>query len=218
MSTIASLLLTLLGLFLFSFFLWRKLKEDYGSDRIFTFTLWLFIGIFSGVWLAKGDALLSSWLPVIGTTLVSLYFIRRYSFRPFELLDALSASWFYLSLFLFSAASLKSEEGKIFLAFASIAAVSLLLHRFFEKRYRRFSWYPSGKVGFVGLGSFAVYFFLRGLVEIFSPFVLFSNSSEILSATLSLVLALSLATTLYLRSGNERAEKFLQKAKTWQIK
>lgn len=216
MSTFIAILLSLFGVFLFSWTLWRRLREDYPSDDIFSFTLGILTGIFLGVWISDKTPLSLFWYSVAGAAAAGTYFARRFGLRVFELLDALSASWFYLSLFLFLAASLTQETKQIFWAYSGVSLASLFLHRFFEKRYRRFSWYPSGRVGFVGLASIAVYFFLRGVVEIGFVFML-SSEGEFLSVIVSLVVALSLVTILYLRSGNKRAEAVLDKLK-WQTK
>lgn len=189
MSILVSLLLGFVGLFLFSFILWKRLREDYRSDDIFTFTLGLVLAGLVSFWLSSEVMpSLSFWFTLLGSGVTGFVLIRRYSFRFFEVIDALVPAFFLLGLFLF-----KNYLSLVFI-------ISFMAYKFLEKRYRRFSWYPSGKIGFAGLASLALFFLLYGLLAIL-PVGVLSLSQDLPSSLASAVLVLVLVLVLFFRSG-----------------
>lgn len=202
MSTLLSLVLGFLGFFLFSFILWKRLREDYPGEDIFSFTLGLFLGGISSYWAAsKVIPVLSFWFALLGALIVGVVLMRRYTFRFFEVVDALAPAWFWLALFIF-----RNE-------ISGAALFSLLAFKFLEKRYRRFSWYPSGRIGFAGIASLALFSLLYGLLAIL-PLSVLSLARDLPGGLISAILTLSLAGVLFFRSGNEKAEKTIEAIKT----
>jgi hypothetical protein len=61
-------------------------------------------------------------------------------------------------------------------AISLLAAVATLIlivtFYFFETKYKNFSWYKSGKVGFSGLAVLGIFFLVRALVALSFSFVL----------------------------------------------
>lgn len=189
MSILVSLLLGFVGLFLFSFILWKRLREDYRSDDIFTFTLSLVLSGLVSFWLSSEVIpSLSFWFTLLGSGVTGFVLIRRYSFRFFEVIDALVPAFFLLGLFLF-----KNYLSLVFI-------ISFMAYKFLEKRYRRFSWYPSGKIGFAGLASLALFFLLYGLLAIL-PVGVLSLNQDLPSSLAGAVLVLVLVLVLFFRSG-----------------
>lgn len=212
MSTLIILIFALFGLFLFSWTLWRNLREDYPSEQIFSFTLTVLLGATLGFWVATSyNPALSFWLSFLGGIVAGIYSMRRFAFRFFEVIDAVAPSWFWLSLFILLGLSLTRQEARLFLLLEAAASfLSLVSYWFLIKRYRRFSWYPSGKIGFAGMTSLAIYFVLRAIVEIV-PTDMLSFFQSLSGAIASLTSALLLLVVVYLRSGRERAERIAEK-------
>lgn len=130
-----------------SFILWREFKDQYDPEEIFTLTCLLAV---VGVLFGKIN-LISSIIAIIVTLIIWCY---KKKWNWGELLDTLGiygALWLSVSSLYFMAAFV----------------ILLILKQY----YRRFSWYKSGKPGFVGL--FAVTFF--GLLEIAIAFMTKSN-------------------------------------------
>lgn len=196
LSTLASGVFFVIGVFFFAFFIWRKLKEDYESDQIFTFILVLTsLGIL-GWWLWE------FWASIFALSLIVIYWWGKRGFRMFEIVDAVSPAWFWFSGFLFLANRSQPE--------AAVSFFSLLVYFILLARYRTFSWYPSGKVGFAGLASLGVFFLANFIVEILFSYVL-SFEMNTFDLILSLFSALMLFAVVYLRSGRELAERIVQK-------
>lgn len=199
-----------LGVLSFSFILWKRLREDYPYEPVFSATLILLgIGLLAAGFLgAAGD--LSFW---VGTLLVSaagFYTIKKLGFKFFEFVDAVVPAFFLLSFFVGLASAVKSLTNPVSLAQAAVPLFSLVTYNFFFARYRRFSWYPSGKVGFAGLSSLGVYFTARGAVVFYKVGVLSLDSTLLFDAAGSVLLFLLFVFILYLRSERAGAQKILK--------
>lgn len=209
MSTVLWISLLVFGIFLSSFVLWLRLKDDYPNEAIFSLTLALFFAGLLGFFVAskffiKGDF----WLPAIFAALFGAYWIRRAKMHFFDILDATSFAFFIFILFLFLAVFVRLAGSLSSLVAAlevGIAFLALVLSLFLLPRYRSFGWYLSGKVGFVGLFGLAVYFGARGILAFFLPPVL-SFSSQTLDVALGILILATCIGVLYIRSGRNLRE------------
>lgn len=210
--SILSFLLYLAGVIFFSFILWRKLKEDYPSERIFLVTLVLLgVGVLSlGVssWVLI-DRLpfrdFSFWVLAIFNVLFGIYVIKKLEFKFFEFTDALAPSWLWLIFFFSLAGFLQDWKNFAGLSYPAGALLSFFTYHFLLSKYRRFSWYPSGKVGFAGFASLGVYFLLRAGVAIYSATLLLFKGGifEILANLFAFTLLMFI---VYMRSGRAGAD------------
>ncbi len=205
--SIISFVFFFLGAVLFSFVLWRKLKEDYPHEQIFFLTsLFLITGILSSAIIDRRLGNFSFWGLIAFNTLAGIYFIKKLGFKFFEFIDALAPAWFWF-IFFSSLIGLLREWGNVInFSYPGAALLSLFAYHFFLTRYRRFSWYPSGKVGFAGLVSLGVYFLLQALVAIYRAPVLSFNSTSA-DLAINILLAFILVFMVYMRSGRAEAEK-----------
>lgn len=197
MSTFLAIFFSFLGLFVFSFLFWRRLREDYPAEQIFSLSLAAFLGAVLG-------SRFSFWLAFLLGFLFVFYFLKRFSFRLFEVIDAYALSWFYLAIFLFLAVFVL-EGDRLILGEILAAVPAIFLYAYLAGRFRRFSWYPSGKVGFLGLSSFAFYFLVRLGLAIVQILVL--SSSNWIEVLANGIVASFLLFVLYARSGRAKAEK-----------
>lgn len=198
-----------------AFVLWRKLKEDYKEDLIFYLTI-ILVGI-----LLLASKIFGTYLPdfsflgiVVSLIFVTLYSFKKLGFKFFESIDALSMGGLWFLFFLGADWLLKTRASSPAAVLnILVISLSLLSYKFFLSRYRRFSWYPSGKVGFPGLASLAIFFLLNSAVAFYSRPVL--SFPWIVNIGTSVILSLTLSTILYLRSGRAGAERIILK---WQKK
>lgn len=202
-------LFAFIGLVLFSFVVWRKLREDYTDDQIFTLTLSL--TVIAGI----GNFLLSQylaqfpfWPQAVFIFLGLFYLIRKMNMKFFEAADAFAPAWFIFYLFFLVGVFI--EEGLLLNKYSELFApiVALLAYQFFQKNYRRFSWYPSGKVGFAGLAALVIFFAIRAPVAIYSSGMVLLGG--IVDGIASLVLTILLLAALYRRSGRQGVGNFLK--------
>ena len=170
--TILTVVINLIGLFLFLFTFFRRMKEDYASDLIFTTAFYMLAGL--GVGYALSRIFLPYWwfwLIVSGFSLGLMIGIFRFHLRFFETLESSFASILPWLAFVFLVDSVNNSSLYSFLAFVSLLGI-LTLFYFLESIYKNFTWYTSGRVGFSGMASVAAFFLLRGTIAYFFPFVL----------------------------------------------
>lgn len=193
-----------LAVFIFAFIIWKKLREDYPNELIFSFTLALLASGSSGWWIFQKFATpFAFWGVFVLPVILGLYFVKKFDMRPFEVIDAVAVSWFWFA-FLGTAGSLLATlqmPSILSLPQVLIPLVSLGMYSFFIRNYRSFSWYPSGKVGFAGIASLALYFLLFAVFSLYQV-VWHSLNREALNSIIGLVLFLSLSAAILIRSRN----------------
>lgn len=175
---------SIVGLFCFAFFFWKRLKEDYTSTQIFSVTFYGLIGAALGLLLgnflllphlAKSAVFdpggLWFWGALVGFTVGIAAGLRRFHMRFVETLEAAGIGILFLLLGVFisdaaSSASWISLAVSLFLTLCLIAFFTL------DKKYKSFGWYKSGRVGFAGAAVLGSLFLTRSVVAIVFPFVL----------------------------------------------
>lgn len=205
MSTIAAILATILGILTFLFIFWKKLKEDYASNIIFTVGFYIVIGILTGALLTL--FLLSSrvpksavfnpyglwfWGSLIGAMVGFFAGVNRFNLRFFEVLEAAALGLIFWFLYLALGA------GSIVFSLASL--VLIVIFFIVDRKYKTFSWYRSGRVGFSGLTLLALFFIVRSVLAIAIPSMIFfvGRVDAIVSAVVSFIFFL----TMYNLSNN----------------
>lgn len=209
MLNLASFFIWALGIVSFSFVLWKNLKEDYLHEKIFSLTL-IILGAGALFWLIFSSRIgyYAFWAAGLALSVVCFYLIRKLEFKVFEFADAVIPAWFLFSFFFSLADFLRTPFDPLKLAWPAISLLSILAYNFFLKRYRRFSWYPSGRVGFAGFASLGFYFFLRLGVAIYMVVVISLNEA-IFEIPANFFFTLLSLFVIYLRSGRSGAEKIL---------
>jgi len=150
---------------LFTFFLWRRARQDYTSTQIFNTAVLIILSAALG-WAAFrfthnhfteapflfNPKVSGFWYILAFGTAGFFLSVRWFLLNPYEALEALFPGvllWFLLISIAF------------FDLMALFAAVSLALFYYLERVYPRILWYRSGKVGFASLVSAATFFGLR---------------------------------------------------------
>lgn len=169
---IANILVTVLGIFISLFIYWKKLKEDYASEIIFSSAFLTYLIIFFA-W-ALSYRLFSKWffwLEFLGLVLGVIFSVFRFKIRFYESFEAMISSVLpWLSLF-FLLDSVKNSSLVSFIGFVVIL-VFIFIFYYFETHYKNFVWYKSGKIGFAGLATVGFFFLVRSAIAIFFANVL----------------------------------------------
>lgn len=213
------LLLLILGSFFFSFTIWRKLREDYEQKKIYTLTLVIFILSLTGWWIGNHFLVgFAIWVVILANVLFTSFVVSKLEMKFFELIDGLAPAIFYFLFFWYLATLVLDFQNRFFTVGPQIvlAAFSIAIYKILFANYRRFVWYPSGKVGFAGLVSLAFYLVARGLLTLYQGLTAFSASdiinilrvgsitlafrASIINAIISLALSAVLIWRVYLRS------------------
>ena len=181
------ILANVLGVLVFLFIFWKRLKEDYIGNQIFG-SAFIVLAILTIVKLITTYFLAAwwFWLSMLAVSAALLLAIKRYRLRVFETLEAQVISLLpWLSL-LFLADSIINSNTYSLVGFILITLL-IILFFIFDKHYKKFTWYESGRVGFSGLTILGLFFLIRALVALkFDNVLSFSGKNEVyLSAVLA---------------------------------
>lgn len=161
-------LVLIFGSMAFLFIFWKRLKEDYLPTNIFSTGFTILIGIFLGALVSR--FFLSQWwfwTSFTGGVLGFLISVFRLKLRLYEILEAgVFALLPWLSL-LYLSDSISSNNFYSLMAFLLTMGL-IALFVLIDSKYKSFTWYKSGRVGFTGLVILGVMFLIRAVVTIFS--------------------------------------------------
>jgi hypothetical protein len=165
---IASILTNILGILVFLFVFWKRLREDYSSEIIFNTAFNILAGILIGFLVSfKFLPSASFWFIFIGASLGLGFAILRLKVRFYETFEALIISAFPWISFLFLLDSVVHSSFSSFLAFVAIL-VFVFISYYLDTHYKNFTWYKSGKIGFAGLLTLSLFFIVRSILAIFT--------------------------------------------------
>jgi hypothetical protein len=178
---------TLVASLSFLYLFWRKLKEDYTANQIFNTAFYVLFGIFLFSVLAAHFAFVwSFWLSFVGGLFGLIIGISRYRLKVFEALEGWVLGLLGLTMTFYTYNWLKSFS---LTDFAPVVVLFLFIFFYFymDSRYKQFTWYRSGRIGFAGLVTLGGFFLVRGLVALFYPDMLFfvGKSEPIISGIVS---------------------------------
>ena len=169
---IAKILLNIAGIIFFFFLFWKKLKEDYDSESIFTFAVFITAGI--GIFSFVSQRILPQWwfwANCIGVVLGFILGRLKFKFRYFESLEATTIGLLPWLSFVFLQDAISNTNLSSLIAFIVLLLV-MAFYAFLDAHYKKFTWYKSGKVGFSGLTTLGVLFLIRTAVAAGFPSML----------------------------------------------
>ncbi len=148
------------------FVFWRRLKEDYSSDIIFQTATAILVGMGLGLLMSKLFLpLWFFWLALAGSLAGMLLMVSKFKLKKFETFEAfVLASLPAISVMLFEDSIIHSTLSS-FLAFVA-SLVFIFIAYWIDQNYKSFTWYKSGKIGFTGLSTSALFFLVRTVVAI----------------------------------------------------
>jgi hypothetical protein len=169
------LALPLLGI-IYLFLFWRKLREDYYQEALFSLSLVQVLVLTGLYWLIQYRLVLNFYylevvFVVIAYLLVSLWF-KRGEVNKIEIIEgSLIAYWwvnlFWCTLLLFKDWSHWQSLGlEVF-----VTVLSLVVYLIVNNNYKKFGWYRSGRVGIAGLTALGAALLLKGSVVFVFPTV-----------------------------------------------
>lgn len=161
-----------LGVFLFLFLVWKKLREDYTTEQIFTASFFVILVIFGSLLFSRlYFPRLWFWIAFLAFLASLIFSVWRLRLRFFETYEAFFVSVLPWFSFVFLLDAMKTLSWFSFSGFVFIWLL-VLFYVFLNLNYKKFSWYKSGKIGFSGVSVTIVFFLARLLVAQFFPFVL----------------------------------------------
>lgn len=179
----------------FLFVFWKKLKEDYIPNQIFSTASSAILGILLANILAFN--FFPSWwfwTSFIGFSAGLVISIHRFKLRFLEVLDAAVIAMLPWLMVIFLIDSVVSSSTSSLVASAFILLL-IAIYLFIETHYHKITWYKSGKIGFSGLSVLAIFFLARFLVALtFDNVLSFVGKIDIY---ISIVLAMALILAIF---------------------
>ena len=164
---IASVLSNLSGVIVFLFIFWKRLREDYSSEIIFKVAFEILAGILVGTLvLLKFPQIGFFWLAILGSLTGLILAVFGLKVRFYETFEALIIASFPWISFVFLLDSITHSSLSSFFAFIAIL-VFVFISYYLDAHYKNFTWYRSGKIGFAGIATAALFFVVRSSLAIF---------------------------------------------------
>lgn len=163
---LVNIVVGVLGVILFLFVFWKRLKDDYSSDIIFRVAASILLGDVLGLITSKFIFhQYFFWLSLLGAFLGMLIMIFRLKLRFFETFEALILGALPGISLMFFKDSIINSSLSSFLAFV-ISLILIFAAYWFDMNYKSFTWYKSGKIGFAGILTATIFFLIRTVVAI----------------------------------------------------
>ncbi|MBI1863819.1 hypothetical protein HYS03_01275, partial [Candidatus Woesebacteria bacterium] len=178
-----SIIILTLGILLSLFLYWRRLKEDYSSEIVFkSFFGMLLSGAIGSLIFKMISSRIGSvfyfnpnelwfWGAFLGFVVSCLWITRKLDLVFFEIFEAALVSFILIFGFVFFNYAVENHEAFSLIVFLFVLALVALFF-FLDKKYKTFSWYKSGKVGFAGIFCSSLFFLARSVVAITVPNVI----------------------------------------------
>jgi len=190
---LASFGVTVLGILIFLFIFWKRLRDDYASEIIFKSAGYIILGFFVGYFISvRFFPVWFFWTSFIGGLIGFQFAILGFRVKFYETLEAyIIASLPWLGL-IFLIDSVSASSLGSFLGFIGILFMVFLSY-YLDTQYKRFSWYKSGRVGFAGLAVSIIFFATRFVVAISKvPMLSFAGRAEIIVSGIMAIVSLVL--------------------------
>jgi hypothetical protein len=189
--------LALIGIFA----IWKRLREDYAEDMLFSLGLHAFgvglLGFVLGIVIYPAILFWSVGLGIIIGLGIGAY---RLKMRFYESLDIVIVTSLWLLLIRTALVAIFVRSIKEFV-FASAILICISVYYLLNGSYKSFSWYKSGKVGFAGLSVLFLLILARLLVAFIFPSMLpLASTIEKIISGVALLLILSGIIKLSIRS------------------
>lgn len=195
---------SVLGAISFLFIYWKKMRHDYTRDMVFAsgFSILLlvismtFISIYIVRYIPATNIFDSTqlwfWGALVGYLIAFGLNIVNSKFKFFESLEASGIGLFIWLGFIFVANGINRRDLNSLLASGLVIGL-FMIYLILERKYRRFTWYKSGRVGFAGLTTLGLFFLIRSMVSIYggSMLSLAGRVEVVLSSVLAFLLFFS---------------------------
>ncbi|MGA3292161.1 MAG: hypothetical protein ABSC49_03405 [Candidatus Microgenomates bacterium] len=176
---LVNILVVILGILIFLFIFWKRLKEDFSSGIIFQSGAAILIGLGMG-WILSRMFFPNwfFWTSFLGAVIGMLLMLLKFKLKFYETLEALTLALMPILALMFFSDAVVNSSLISFLAFAAMLLM-LFLSYWLDMHYRSFTWYRSGKVGFAGLSTTAIIFLIRSVLATTQvPMISFVGKSE----------------------------------------
>ncbi len=161
---LVNIAVSIVGIVVFLFMFWKRLKDDYSPEIIFSSAEYILLGIMIGFLAAfKFIPNWFFWTTIFGGMIGLTVAVFRLRIRFYESLEAFIISLLPWLGFIFLEDSVVNSSLSSFLSFVAILIIVFISY-WLNVNYKSFTWYRSGKIGFTGLVTAGIVFILRSVI------------------------------------------------------
>ncbi|MFZ3301335.1 MAG: hypothetical protein WA152_01320 [Microgenomates group bacterium] len=162
------LIANILGVTLFFFLLWKRLKDDYHYEKIFNLSFCILFGVIIGYFVSKQFPIYWFWIQITSIVITFGLCLIRQKMKFFESLDSTVIGLLPWLSFTFLIDAIDKSSLSSFLIFW-VGLIFIFLFFFLDSQYRKFAWYKSGRVGFAGVLTAGLFFLSRVILYLIYP-------------------------------------------------
>jgi len=161
-----------IGIVVFLYITWRRLKEDYLSSQIFNL-------LFTNILIILASIIVTNyflrdyifWAFLIGFLIGSVFASIKFGLKFIEVIEAeVFAILFYFTIIFLRFIPLGSVNELLLLAtFVLLIPIFIMV----ERNYKNFAWYRSGRRGFTSMFIIGLFFLIRSLIALINPSMVF---------------------------------------------
>ena len=184
---------TFVGVLLYLFFFWKRLKDDYIRNQIFTTAFYGLVLLGSGYLISLYFfSSLRFWFSLVGAIIGFVLGIFRYKLKILEVLEAAVLGLLSIFTLILLGELILSREILYLFSFIVLVLLIILFH-LLDKYYKGFAWYKSGRIGFSGLTVIGVFFLIYTIVAVtLSGVISFVGNKDYLISLLLAAISFSL--------------------------
>jgi hypothetical protein len=161
-----------IGIIIFLFIFWKRLKEDYSSEIIFKTAFSALTGILIAELIAaKFYPPAFLWFEFLGGIGGLGAAVLSFRVRFYETFEAFIISVFPWLSFIFLKDSVVNSSLISFFAFLVVLTFIFIFY-YLDVHYKGFTWYRSGRIGFAGFATILLIFVVRSTIALLGITVL----------------------------------------------
>lgn len=157
--------LLLLSFFSYLFFLWKYLRDDYDTNKIFTFGIATYFAFMLGLFIGTVVKEIWFWTALLAYGMMFIFMIRKNHFKVIEAIEA-STPGFVITYVLILIYGLLRNEGFETIVLSVTSLLLLAIFFILKKNYKRFNWYRSGRLGFASMVVLGLLFLIRAIASV----------------------------------------------------
>lgn len=146
------------------------MREDYDINKLFSYGLATFFAMIIGVGVGIWAGNYWFWLAMIAYAVMAIILIRKFHFRPIEIIEGSTPGFLFINLLLLLHGLSRGGTATVVLFLFTVFL--LILFFILKANYKRFTWYKSGRLGFASLITLGLLFLARAITSVTAPQVI----------------------------------------------
>lgn len=187
---ITNIILILVGILIYLFIFWRRLKDDYITNQIFGVAFFsvfaLLLSITASYWFPN----LWFWISLLSVLIAGIIGAIKHRIKLFEYFDAQISGFIPLLMIGFILGSINNWDVVNYLIVLLLFGI-LVFNVYLNGSFKKFKWYRSGNAGFPAMVTLAIIMLTRIAVAVVNPWMLSFVNGDIYISVAMFTLSIS---------------------------